>query len=67
MHINDIRTLVAAKIADAEDTKTVILEVKPEAANGKSDGRRVRYVRAETTATVLTEVLDLLDELEVDY
>lgn len=53
-----LRELVAAH----EATMSEIIAVKPEAANGRSDGRRVRYVKAETAAAVLRDVLALLDD-----
>ena len=51
---------IAALIAEAETEMARILAVKPAAADGRSDGRRVRYVRAETAATTLREILDFL-------
>lgn len=53
-------TLEAMRLRAERDAETV-RAARPDIINGRSDGRRVRYVRATTTADTLRDVLALLD------
>lgn len=58
----DLRARLQALI-DAESAvqADLIARTGPKVTNGHSDGRRVKYVRSETTAATLRAVLSMLE------
>jgi len=56
-----IRATITARILAETDTMSGLAERKPTCTDGHSDGVRVRYVRAETTAAILSDILAALD------
>lgn len=68
---------IAENIATAEQTMADLVASKPSVVDGHSDGKRVRYVRAETAVHVLRDLsrtdeqrirnaLDLLNGIVAD-
>lgn len=57
----DVRRAVRDRMAAERIAADAIAARKPNATDGHSDGVRVRYVRAETMAAVLADVLAMLD------
>jgi hypothetical protein len=55
-----LRDHLTIAIAAHEATMAQLRAVKPAVVNGRSDGRRVKYVRAETAAATLRAILDTL-------
>ena len=53
---------IRAMIAEHEATNAAARIDKPNVTDGHSDGKRVRYVRHETAAQTLADVLAMLEE-----
>jgi DNA-binding transcriptional regulator YdaS (Cro superfamily) len=61
MNRTQLREHIALAIAAHDATMAALVAVKPAVTDGHSDGRRVKYVRAETAAATLRAVLAALE------
>jgi hypothetical protein len=60
MRNRPILDAIADMIADHESVMARLVAEKPTVTDGHSDGKRVRYVKAETAAATLRAIMDIV-------
>ncbi|MGV0985063.1 MAG: hypothetical protein ACOYB2_10940 [Limnohabitans sp.] len=58
--MDEVEKALRGMLAEQEATMARLREEKPTVVDAHSDGKRVRYVRAETAAQVIRDVLSMV-------